>query len=429
MRQWVVLLLAVFSLLPNAFGLTQVFVSETQVTLTQTSAGHYCIPSATISALDGYATDYYNAHGGIIVNGLEKYGNVSMSATPNFYSNFMNYSPPTSYGYGEGSGPSASGMSCENSFIFDMAGNNFFSQSPYLGSAIEICSAVLDHFEPDATRHYWCVYGVVDMGSHFLEFPLDDYAENYTPYTATISTIFDHHTSGGFYSPNKDGVIRAYDGEEVGNTYPVCGDGSNPPCTSSFTGYRKDASGTAFSLDLLTGYDDDDTSDNPDSPKNILWYDGHPGYDYPVPHYTEIKAAHGGILCVASLRTSSGGGQMWTADNTHCPYPQDTIADSGSTDSWDHFHTFYIVYDDNTAYSTWYLLSDDLSGTETSGVKGDILSQGYAEVTKGQVVATVGTWGITPTAYHLHLEVRLKGNTPVDPYGNGNSNILWEDQP
>jgi hypothetical protein len=332
-----------------------------------------------------------------------------------FYHPITNYNS-SGYGSGSISIPDATLVSCEENSIFDFAGNNFFSQSPYLGSALEVCSAVLDHFEPDATRHFWCVYGVVNDGLHFLEFPLD----GYTPYNATVSSIFDHTTSGGFY--NQDGTIRAYNGEEA---Y----DGAYTACLNSCSikGYRKNSSGTPFLIPLLGGYDDEDTSDSPDSPKNILWYDGHPGYDYPATYdpVTDIKAAHGGILCVASLRTSSGGGLMWTADNTHCPYNRDVIADtSSSTDSWDHFHTFYIVYSDDTSYSTWYLHAGALS----SAVEADILSQGYSEVTRGQTVATVGTWGITPSAYHLHFEVRIS-NVPVDPYGNGYSNVLWKDEP
>ena len=252
------------------------------------------------------------------------------------------------------------------------------------------------------------------LGADFLAFPLT----GYTPYDAPISSIFDHSTTGGFY--NKDGVIRAYNGEEANNDYYSCYDG---PC--DIKGHRKDATGTPFSIPLLGGYDDGDTTDYPDSPKNILWYDGHPGYDYPATQYTDIKAAHDGILCVASNRTSSGGSLMWRA-SPYCQYARDVLSTDSEDDSWDDWHAFYIVYP-NTGYSTWYLHAGTLSST----VEADILSQGYSTVTQGDVVAAVGNKapiGVS-VGYHLHFEVRINGETPVDPYGNGSAYRLWEDEP
>jgi hypothetical protein len=258
-----------------------------------------------------------------------------------------------------------------------------------------------------------------------LVFPLD----GLTPYDAPISSILDHSvdpTQGnhGFYA--QDGIIRSYNDEDA--VYEDSRSCYNQSCT--IKGYRQDSSGTPFLLPLLGGYNDNDTSDSPDDPKNVLWYDGHPGYDYPATQGANIKAAHLGILCVASNRTAPSGSKLWRSP-TQCPYARDVFADGiVANDSWDRWHAFYILLP-NSNYSTWYLHSKNLE----TNIKNTILNQGWAEVLiPGAVVAYVGKTapqGVT-LGSHLHFEVRTNGDTPVDPYGDGvtgNPLLLWEDVP
>jgi murein DD-endopeptidase MepM/ murein hydrolase activator NlpD len=173
------------------------------------------------------------------------------------------------------------------------------------------------------------------------------------------------------------------------------------------------------------------------SKKNILWYDGHSGYDYPADFGIGIQAATKGILCIATSNTVSGGGKVWRKQNK-CPYGNDTVVNRslGGTNpatSWGRWHMFYILHPGDN-YSTWYLHVSSLDPS----VMNKILSNGYAEVEKGQSVAKVGHWGLGDDRYgnkpdkgpnHLHFEVRSGNHTLVDPYGNGVQNILWEISP
>jgi hypothetical protein len=265
----------------------------------------------------------------------------------------------------------------------------------------------------------------------FLSFPIP----GYIPYDVPIFSILDHSVdpsqgNNGYYHIN--GTITAYNGEVASGTD---GDGKSPCAakrgkTCTIIGYKQDIQGISFSLPLLGGYDDKDTSDNPDDPKNVLWYDGHPGYDYGAASGVSITAAHGGTLCVASNRTAPSGPKLWR-DPAHCPYARDVLADGTSDkNSWDRWHAFYILLP-NSSYSTWYLHADRLD----PGITNAILQQGWAEdILQGDVVAYVGNKappGVKLGA-HLHFEVRTNGDTTVDPYGNGsldNPLLLWDIAP
>lgn len=195
-------------------------------------------------------------------------------------------------------------------------------------------------------------------------------------------------------------------------------------------GYKQDTEGTPFSVPLLGGYDDLDSSDSPDNPKNVLWYDGHPGYDYGATRNTNIRAAHAGILCVASNRTAPSGSKLWR-NAGQCPYARDVFADGNvGSDSWDRWHAFYILVRDSE-YSTWYLHANRLD----TAIKDAVLAQGWTEVQiPGSIIAHVGNKAPSGVriGYHLHFEVRINGDTPVDPYGDGSPGdplLLWKHVP
>lgn len=90
---------------------------------------------------------------------------------------------------------------------------------------------------------------------------------------------------------------------------------------------------------------------------------------------------------------------------------------------------FYIV--DSAGYlSTWYLHADLLE----SNVWNSIIANGYAIVTKLQVVGYVGNFGLGASCQnqdckHLHFEVRTSLPTVIDPYGTGATGVLWELKP
>jgi hypothetical protein len=268
----------------------------------------------------------------------------------------------------------------------------------------------------------------VGLVTALLQFPL----AGKTPYTAQVSSILDHSVNvsqenHGYYHQN--GIILAYDGE-IAASSPVC---FNPSC--SIMGYKQNNSGTPFNLTLLN-YNDDDSSGSPVSPKNVLWYDGHSGYDYPATSGTPIQASTSGTLCVVTSRTSAEGAHPWR-NTTRCPYGTDSINGPAGGDSWDGWHMFYIVYPNqylSTTYSTWYLHSDHLA----SSVLDNIMQNGYANVNQNDVVAYVGGWSPSPAppgnhlGSHLHFEVRQNGTKIIDPYGDGSPSnflVLWKDRP
>jgi hypothetical protein len=241
-----------------------------------------------------------------------------------------------------------------------------------------------------------------------------------TPYNSVVTAILDKSidvTQGNHGYFHRNNVVSAYNGE-TGSSVRVC---YNQSCT--IAGYKKDATGTPFNLSLLN-YNDLDSGDSPQSPRNILWYDGHSGYDYGEPRRTNILAAHSGTLCVATDRTSSDGVNVWR-NASKCPHGRDPI-NWNSSDSWNKYHVFYILYP-NTEYSTWYLHADDLS----ESVRNAVIQNGYVDVAKGNHIAFVGDWGV-PGAVHLHFEARKNAITEVDPYGNGASGhilMLWDMKP
>jgi hypothetical protein len=277
---------------------------------------------------------------------------------------------------------------------------NMFRSSDYTGD-VSLRPKLIIEYTPDS-------------GEPFKPcFPLKDH----TPYLAEITSVVDHSVPSGFYTGN--GVVKAYNGE-MGSINPY-------HYTSTIVGYER-SDGKPFSLPLLT-YTDDGASN---SGRDVLFYDGHSGYDYKANWQEAILAATDGTLCVSTSRTMPSGGTSWR-NTTKCPYGNDTSITrslTGSQTSWDRWHAFYIVHPGG-AFSTWYLHADSLS----SGVWDAILQNGYATVKRLQTVGFVGNWGLGCTGTsckHLHFEVRngMGTGNVLDPYGTGgSSSIMWGTKP
>jgi murein DD-endopeptidase MepM/ murein hydrolase activator NlpD len=186
-------------------------------------------------------------------------------------------------------------------------------------------------------------------------FPLQ--INNYTPYTAPISTVFDH--SGSAQYSDSDHIVIAFTGEMSENqtAYP----GS--------TCYEKNDS-SAFG----SGFNYTGTSGTGGA--YYLCYNGHPGTDYPAANNTPIYAVADGIAHIPSS------------------FPGVSNAQTYNTVEIDH----------QNGYKTYYLHFNSQNVTENQ------------QVYKGQTI--IGYSGDTGAsgAYHLHLEVQRDG-IPIDPYG------------
>jgi hypothetical protein len=251
-----------------------------------------------------------------------------------------------------------------------------------------------------------------------LAFPLSEK----TPYNNVVTSIMDHSAPNGYYS--RDGKIVSYNGE-VGNRNPYY---YNPSHTIvAYQNILSDASSNPlpFSLPLLKYTDEGLSSTN----KGFLFYDGHSGYDYAAAWHDPILAASSGTLCISTSITAPNGRTPWR-NASKCPYGDDTAVNRslapGQT-SWDRWHMFYIMGSDGV-YSTWYLHADSLE----PNIWNSILANGYATVTKLDLVGYVGNFGLGcsgQTCKHLHFEVRTSLSNVVDPYGAGATSVLWQLKP
>ena len=203
----------------------------------------------------------------------------------------------------------------------------------------------------------------------FLSFPLS----GYTPYNAPITSVFDH--SGPRYGA--DLRVVAYTGE-VGDQK----DTNEPPVVFSgvpLYSYKK-ANGSPF---IINGNYVGTATTGP----STLNYDGHPGYDYPVPIIgTEVHAAADGtVVCLNETNINDASG-------------------------------FYIqVKHDPSGYLTEYLHLSKVDPSVTNN----------AAITRGQLIGYSGNTGPVGTGKHLHFEVKTAitstncpyAGTSVDPYG------------
>ncbi len=253
----------------------------------------------------------------------------------------------------------------------------------------------------------------------FLSFPLG----GYTAYSAPVSSVMDQGTlgSGIPYSGGRNGVITIFNNEsgdaETGchcySTGLACNSSNYSSC--AVPGYLKFGGGSWLLSNIInyTG--------------NFLYYDAHPGYDYPQAQGTAILAPAGGTLCVATSTISQQTPSEPWRNTTQCPLAS---APGTSSVNWTGYHAFYILHGPmfinglTDEYMTVFLHNNNLESTVLSGIYND----GYKVVTRLQEVAAVGDVGASG-AYHVHLEVykKVSGNwTRVDPYGDGTNNILWQ---
>lgn len=219
---------------------------------------------------------------------------------------------------------------------------------------------------------------VVAYNGANLRFPLQ--YSSWTPYTATISAVLDHSmTTGGGCADN---VVVAYTGERGEYQYGLSAWSSpaeSQACPNDILRGFKNSTGTAFSI--KGQYNSPDANGN----NLFLFYDGHTGYDYPVPNGTTVYAAADGVA--------------WDDSSSNVGLGIKIIHPSG--------------------YDTYYL---HLSSRATYNGQ---------SVTKGMVIGYTGSG-------HLHLTVK-KGTQRVDPYGwkgewntdqlkvDGKDNVcLWE---
>ncbi|MDP1884803.1 MAG: M23 family metallopeptidase [Candidatus Moranbacteria bacterium] len=183
-------------------------------------------------------------------------------------------------------------------------------------------------------------------------------------------SVFDH-TPVQFYQT--DDIVEAFNGQIGDKQY-----GSR--LTDGVWGYLMNIGED----DFLAGY-------NYTEPKEYLFYDGHPGYDFAVPAGTDVLAPADGKL-------------YWAMSD---PVNGDV---SG-------FGTFYI--DHGNGNTTWFLHCSGL----TQDVLDEIQQNGYATVYQGDHIAESSNKGTS--GYHLHFEVRLNGiddANVIDPYKED----MWE---
>ncbi|MEI8288154.1 MAG: peptidoglycan DD-metalloendopeptidase family protein [Verrucomicrobiota bacterium] len=214
----------------------------------------------------------------------------------------------------------------------------------------------------------------------FLSFPV----RNMTSRTAPVSSVFDH--AGPFNQP--DGAILTYKGELVrinaSNGWQNDGEvkqrASNDPNNPTY-----------FKKYKIVGYDRDPSHmqsmvftslDN-----NILWYDGHNGYDYAVSANEDVLAAASGYVV-----------------------PSESSACYNA-----------ICIDHGNGYRTYYLhLSERAPELMLNGLVQPVF------VNAGQLIGHPG--GVAcpnGVKVHLHFEVKRNNNgswTAIDPYGNNAEN-------
>jgi hypothetical protein len=208
----------------------------------------------------------------------------------------------------------------------------------------------------------------------------------YTPFTAPVSAVMDNsvleRTPIEFYVPGT--VVKAFNGEIGDKQYGVIyldpwGQYWPAYMNSTHTNFFPPSPSGVRPLNYLNG--------------QYLSYSGMPGYNYQVPQGTPVLATAAGKLYKAVTDPVNGAG-------------------------YDVYNNSYI--DHQNGYFSWYLYAP-----LTPAILEEINLNGYAQVTKGQVIGHVAAAGYDGIEDRLHFEVRCNGNdnqNVVDPYKLG----LWQ---
>jgi len=233
----------------------------------------------------------------------------------------------------------------------------------------------------------------------FLNFPISGLG----PESASISTVFDHSQNGPYQNNSE---VVAFTGE-IG----LCNAASATQDYQSVVGVKhphsgyRNQTGTAFAVNGNYNGGAPGSSSSAltcaggsavSLPSNtLLFYDGHPGYDYPQSCGTPVYAAASGVVS----------------------YP--TVAIPGySKANLQTFHVLELDLDSPLGYKLYYL---HLSNYTQNNCKNctcpylpNVVNGGH--VGAGALIGYSGDAGV-PGAPHLHFEVRGSNGFPVDPYG------------
>jgi len=259
----------------------------------------------------------------------------------------------------------------------------------------------------EGTVYFGAGKALYAYSKEFLSFPLHVACDGIpcTAFTMPISSVMDHSIKVSknvlqFYTNQRDSVVVAYTGET----------GLKKIGYDTLFGYQQDKAGTEFSVNgHYTG-------------GKFLYYDGHPGFDFPMAMGTPIYAPADGILFI--------------------PDADPVTFQSDPTGAVTQFNV--IVLDHENGYSTWYLhLGNDATGEDfrlvqlPENLERLVTSGERIRVTRGTQIGRVGNKGLgtkqkgkyvpaPASRRHLHFEVRI-GLTnfqcapadcvPVDPYG------------
>lgn len=255
----------------------------------------------------------------------------------------------------------------------------------------------------------------------YLSFPL----AGQTAYTAEVSSVMDQGTlgTGSTYGSERNGTVSIFNGESGTATTGCHCYSTGLSCNGSnysscaVPGYAKLGGGSWTFTGII----------NFTATDGKVYYDGHPGYDYPKAQGTTILSPASGTLCVATTVTSKPTPSAVWRNTTNCGSIPSVITErwqtSGGHNAFYILHGSMLMNGSTDEYMTVFLHSNNLESTVLAGIYDD----GYKTVTRLQEIAAVGDIG-APGAYHVHLEVYKKVSgtwNRVDPYGNGTSNLLW----
>lgn len=242
--------------------------------------------------------------------------------------------------------------------------------------------------------------------SGFLTFPIAGIG----PQTAGISSIFDHSQSAPY--SNKTNAVSAYTGEigvcdpnnAAQNLRSLVGtknlSGLRKPDGSAFFvngNYTGGASGSNSPAETCAG-----VASGSSPSDTFLFYQGHPGYDYPQSCETGVYAAASGTVF----------------------YPTTAIPGYGIA-ALKKFHVLELDLDNPRGFKIYYLHmttypnagSNAYCLAEPPIIAGDPKG---VHVEAGQLIGRVGHAGLPcagDTCAHLHFEVRNRDGVAVDPYG------------